>query len=205
MKSLNLRNPGTAILREAWKAYRPNRPRYEDRTLICGLPTAEAWRRHGESLRDAWELFMSQTLSSVAWTALRLLLERQAELRWLWIRPGGYFYTKAKNRRKIQREKLRPRVTVTVRDRIALAETLYRDAIGDDREALTVAVLALSGAICDGTAFEGDEAPVRIRHTRLNLVEKPRRFWPWPRTVRARLRMMHKSGLLSQPDERRLR
>jgi len=202
---MNLHNPGAAILHEAWKAYRPDRPRYEGDALVHGRPVAEVWKQHGKGLRDAWELFVSQTLDSVAWAALRLLLERQTDLRWLWLRPGGYFYTKANNRRKVIREKLRPRVTVTVRDQITRAEALYRDATGDDGEALMVATLALSGAICDGSAFEGDEAPVRIRHTKPRPVGRPRRFWPWPRSVRSRLRTLCEGGLLSQPDERILR
>jgi len=205
MKHLDLHNPGTAILREAWRSYQPNRPRYEEHTLVRGHPLVEAWQQHGKTLRDAWELFMSQVLSPTAWAALRLMLERWADLRWLWIRPGGYFYTKAGNRRKVRREKLRPRITVTMRDKVAHAEALYRDAVGADGEALAVAALALSGAICTGSAFEDEQAPVQIRHTKLSLVRKRRRLWPWPRSVRARLRALSRVGLLSRPNERVLR
>jgi hypothetical protein len=140
----------------------------------------------------------SPDVVSPAWTALQLLLERQHDLRWLWIKPGGYFFTKAGNRRKVIRTKLIPRIiTVTLRDRLAHAERIYYESLKSGifgYGAIEVATLALAGCIT-GTP------PVKRRSLRKQYEQHKRRFRLWPPTRTNSLRYLCRIGFLQQPRD----
>jgi len=186
-----LRTPGPWLFRQAWSGYA------EVKRLH---PGAEAWRRSGEGLRGAWEAFMQSILSPTAWTALCLLLERQYDLRWLWIKPGGYFYTKAGNRRKVIRKKLVPRIiTVTLRDRLAHAEHIYYESLKSevfDSNAVVVMTLALAGSITGG---KFSAATAHIKREPLRQRRKRWRLWLPSRT--SSLRYLRDIGFLQQSDD----
>lgn len=188
MNVSRFRVPAALSFRQTWREFNTTKDE-----------PPEAWRRHGETLRATWESLMQSVLSPPGWLALRLLLERQYELRWLWIRPGGFLFTRANNPRKVKRDKLRPQITTTVRDKITDAEQMYvvaQELEGDGfTSALQIATLALAGTIQGGEAF-ASERTVSIRHTNPVHLKRREDWWPWPRTVRRRLRALRRAGLL---------
>ena len=210
-------NVGPAdTFRETWREYKARKQ-----------PPAERWRIGSETLLHSWHVFMKKVLSPVTWLALQLYLERWNDLRLTWTKPGGYFFTRANNRRKRIREELRPRHTVTLLDSVERARKLYQDAMEEEgyyqmywqdnppgyqarnedcdqwQNGLLVATLILSGAIYGGGAFDG--RTVRIKHKPAKLVIPEVNHWPWPRSVNKRLRALRRSGLLTQPDWREVR
>ncbi len=188
-------NVGPAqMFRLAWRGYHKDKAQ----------PT-EAWQRHQETILHAWRCFMRAVLAPVTWGALQLYLERWSDLRLTWIKPGGYFFTRASNRRKRIKEALRPKHTVTLTDGVERARALYLKALkGEGRtDGLLMATLVLSGAIYDEGAFDG--RPVKIKHKPARLAIPEVNRWPWPRSVRKRLRALRRTGLLTQPDWREVR
>lgn len=196
-----LRAPSLYLFREAWKGHTDVKRRLSD--AEAWRPNAEAWRRNGETLRQTWEMYMHAILSPAAWLSLSLLLERRHDLRWLWIKPGGYFFTKAGNRRKVIREKLRPRgITVNLRDRLTDAERIYHEALESEvfgPNAIMVMTLALAGFITSDR-FSADVAHVRREQMR----QRRKRWRLWPPSRTSSLRYLKHIGFLQQPDDDRL-
>lgn len=188
-------NVGSAqMFRLAWRQYRQDKARPLD-----------TWWLHQETILHAWRCFMQAVLAPVTWGALQLYLERWADLRLTWIRPGGYFFTRASNRRKRIVEKLRPRHTVTLTDGVERARALYLEALEGEgcADVLPMAVLVLSGAIYSGRRLKRRTAKGRHKPARVAIPEANR--WPWPRSVNKRLRALRRTGLLTQPDWREVR
>jgi len=182
------------MFRLAWRQY------YRDRARPL-----DAWWVHQETILHSWRVFMQQVLAPVTWQALQLYLERWTDLRLMWTKPGGYFFTRAGNRRKRRVEKLRPRHTVTTMDGVQRARGLYLQALAGEgcTDDLMMATLVLSGAICGDRAFDG--RTVKMKHRPAKLVVPVVNRWPWPRTVRKRLRVLRREGILTQPDWREVR
>lgn len=188
-------NVGPAhMFRLAWRGYR------EDKAT-----PPDAWKRHQETILHSWRCFMQAVLAPVTWQALQLYLERWSDLRLTWTKPGGYFFTRAGNRRKRIREELRPKHTVTLTDGVGQARRLYLETLEGEgcTDDLLMVTLVLAGAIYDGRAFDGRTA--KIKHKPAKLVVPEVNRWPWPRTVRKRLRALRRQGLLTQPDWREVR
>lgn len=164
--------------------------------------TIEAWRRNKNTLRGAWEAYMYSVLTPITWLALRILLGRQRALRWEWIKPGGYFYTRANNPRKKMRESLRPkRRPVNADDDLNDAEVTYRDAIAQESEGfqntLAMATLFLAGSITCG-----DTQPARVPSIKYNPFRRRRkRFRLWSPSITSSLRHLCKIGFLQQPRD----
>ena len=186
-------NPGVWLLKHAWLDHA------NDQRLHAN---AEAWRRNKDKLRQSWEAFMEAILSPAAWTALCLLLECQHDLRWLWIKPGGYFFTKAGNRRKVIRQKLIPRIiTVTLRDRLVNAERIYCEALKSEiftRDAIEIATLVLAGSITGSDEFLASTPSIK----RSQLRKRKRKFRLWAPSRTSSLRYLCSVGFLKQPRDR---
>ena len=182
------------MFRLAWREYRRDKAR-----------SLDTWWLHQETILHAWRCFMQTVLAPVTWQALRLYLERWSDLGLMWTKPGGYFFTRAGNRRKRLREKLRPKHTVTLLDGVERARELYLESLTTEgcTDDLLMVTLVLSGAIYDGGAFDGRTAKIKHEPAQLAVPEVNR--WPWPRSVNKRLRALRRSGLLTQPDWREVR
>ncbi len=179
---------GAAIMfRDAWREYKASKH-----------SPAERWRTGSEALLHSWRVFMKAVLTPIAWQALQLY-------RLTWIKPGGYFFTRAGNRRKRIKEKLRPHHTVTMMDGVERARQMYLEALAQDgyTDDLLSVMLVLSGMIYDGrTLLNG--APKRARHP-VKSIKPGLKRWPWPRSVSTRLRALRRDGILTQPDWREAR
>jgi len=195
-----LRTPAPWLFREAWADHARDRRLYAEGQ--CRESNyAEAWRRNKEKLRRSWEAFMQSILSPTAWAALRLLLERQHDLRWLWVKPGSYFFTKPGNPRKFRKDSLIPRITVTQRDRLKEAEHIYNGALESEvfgYDAIEVATLALAGNITGGEQFMASTASIRRNPLRKR---KERRLRLWVPSRGSSLRYLCRIGFLQQPRE----
>jgi len=164
-------NVGAAhMFRLAWSQYHRDKARPLD-----------TWWLHQEIILHAWRCFLQAVLAPVTWQALQLYLERWADLRLTWVKPGGYFFTRASNRRKRLREKLRPRHTVTLTDGVERARELYLEVLAGEgcTDDLLMVTLVLGGSIYGGRVFDGRAAK--------------------------RLRALQRTGLLTQPDWREVR
>lgn len=164
--------------------------------------SAEAWRRNKDKLHQTWEAYMHSVLSPTTWLSLLLLLERRKDVRWLWLKPGGYLYTKAKNRRKKMRESLRPkRRTVNLSDRLARAEQVYHEALEQEGErfenSLVIVTLFLAGSLTHG----GTQS-VRVPSIRRNPLNRRRkRYQLWSPSITSSLRHLCRLGFLQQPRD----
>jgi len=207
---------GAHMFRLAWRQY------HQDKTWAT-----EAWQRHQETILHSWRCFMQAVLAPVTWQALQLYLERWADLRLTWTKPGGYFFTRTGNRRKRIREQLRPCHTVTVIDKLEAARMLSLEALEaegykqphwwidsthhqqwiknreDCRDDLQIITLVLCGTIYSGRGLKKCAVKMKSRPARFIFPEA--HPWPWPRSVAQRLRRLRRQGLLTQPDWREVR
>lgn len=179
--------PAAFVYAAAWREF------HDDKAETA----AERWRRRGTTIEQAWLKFMQAVLCPASRLLLALFVERLSDRREAWIKPGGYFYTRAGNKRKRLREKLRPRFTVTADDKLAQAQEVFHESLalhgeGFERRLLMV-FLAMSGAITGGKP--GDR---RMSARRRPKVYK-KRFRLWTRSVYTRLRALEKDGVLQRP------
>lgn len=162
----------------------------------------EAWRRHKDELHGAWRAYMGSVLDTTTWLALRMLLERQRDIQWLWTRPGGYFFTNRGNPRQRMRETLRPKKRlVNLADRLAETEQIYHEALKEEgpgfRDTLMIVTLFLAGSITQG-GTEPAHVPSVDRHP-YKRRRKRRRLWS--PTITSSLRYLRRIGFLQQPRE----
>ena len=163
--------------------------------------SGEAWRRNKDKLHQAWEAYMHSVLSPT-WLSLLLLLERYRDRQRAWLEPGGYFFTKARNRRKKIRESLRPKKrAVNVEDQLTHAEHIYREALQQEGErfenTLVIVTLFLAGSITPG-GTQPAHVPSIARHP----YKRRRKRWRlWNHSITDSLRYLHRIGFLQQPRE----
>jgi len=162
----------------------------------------EAWRRNKDKLHQAWEAYMHSVLSPTAWLSLLLLLERYRDRQRAWLEPGGYFFTKARNRRKKIRESLRPKKrAVNVEDQLTHAEHIYHEALQQEGEqfgnTLTVVTLFLAGSITSQ-----DNTPAHVPSIERHPYKRRRKRWRlWNPSITDNLRYLRQIGFLQQPGE----
>jgi len=164
--------------------------------------SGEAWRRNKDKLHRAWEAYMHSVLSPTTWLALSLLLERYGDRQRAWLEPGGYFFTKARNRRKKIRESLRPkRRAVNVEDRLTHAGHIYREALSQEGErfenTLTIVTLLLAGSITSQ-----DSTPAHVPSVERHPYKRRRKHWRlWNHSTTSNLRYLQQIGFLQRPRE----
>lgn len=184
------------LFREAW--------RHDYAKTKHKVGTTKAWRQHEDILHEAWKAYMYSVLSTTTWLALRMLLERRRDIRWLWVKPGGYFFTRAGNLRKRKRESLRPKKhAVNLDDRLMEIEQIYREALKEEgsefENTLTVVTLFLAGSITQG-GTEPAHVP-SIRRSPLKRRRK-RRWQLWSPSITNSLRYLCRIGFLQQPSDK---
>lgn len=164
--------------------------------------SVKAWRQHEAKLHGAWQAYMYSVLSTTTWLALRMLLERQHDIRWLWVKPGGYFFTRAGNPRKRKRESLRPkRHIVNLDDRLVEMGQIYHEALEEEgpefKNTLAIVTLFLAGSITRG----GTEAAHVPSIERRPYKRRRKRRRLWSPTITSSLRYLRRIGFLHQPRE----